>query len=441
MLTSHFLVTGNPEDGLCLSRSRSAFRYNKLILLLLASLSLLVVDLWANVTSSKGSISYDSDGDSDPEMILDVIGLGIGVQASTKLEVSGNAIISEGLSVGGRAMSSSILYLSGTIGYSITSHDSDATLGSHSLNLADTSSGSFTITLPRALDVPGQILTIKKTSLLNKLWINGGGDIDNFSEVELTSGNLGVLKVMSSSGNWSILTVIGQRQGAWKPTGLDTSLVAWFNGQDSSSISLVGGNVSQWNDLSGNGNDALQANTDYQPMYGSGNIYWSDSNFMQTTRAIDLNDFSMFIVHEVYEDSNLFGAYATGNNHQFRVKTSGTSGRLSFYDGSTFVSENGGITDERALYGCLRNSSDVFLYSDGNLAGQGTAGDTISLGTFHAFRPAIGSVKGSGNINEILIVDRHLSESERRRMEGYLAHNWGTVSNLPTDHPYTNYAP
>lgn len=429
------------SSSFILSSYRKTLKFTTITLFILGLFTHPNEHLWGNVTSSKGNISFDVDGDSNPEATLSSNGLGIGVQASVNLEVSGNAIISTSLAVGSGSPPTAGLYVSGSVGFSLTTHQSDSSLGEHSFNLADTSSGSFTLTLPEAVDEPGSEFTVKKTSLLNKVWINGGGDIDNFSEVELTSGNMGSLKVISFSGNWSIISATGYREGPWKPRGLEPSLVAWFDGQDSSSINLVGGNVSQWNDVSGNGNDALQANTDYQPTYGNGNIFWNDSNYMQTTRAIDLTDFSIFIIQEVYEDSNLFGAHDTGNNFQFRVKTSGTNGRISFYDGTTFLSQNGGTTDEISIYSCLRSSSDVYLYSDGNLAGQGTAGDAVSLGTFHAFRPAIGAVKGSGNINEILIVDRHLSESERRRMEGYLAHKWGTVSNLPTDHPYINFAP
>jgi hypothetical protein len=42
----------------------------------------------------------------------------------------------------------------------------------------------------------------------------------------------------------------------------------------------------------------------------------------------------------------------------------------------------------------------------------------------------------SGYIMEILIYDRILSDSERKKVEGYLAKKWNFQSRLPTNHPY-----
>lgn len=46
-----------------------------------------------------------------------------------------------------------------------------------------------------------------------------------------------------------------------------------------------------------------------------------------------------------------------------------------------------------------------------------------------------------GFMGEIVFAKGDLSTDNRQRMEGYLAHRWGTQASLPTDHPYRNAPP
>jgi len=46
-----------------------------------------------------------------------------------------------------------------------------------------------------------------------------------------------------------------------------------------------------------------------------------------------------------------------------------------------------------------------------------------------------------GKIREIVIFDDYLNESNRQKVEGYLAHKWGLAASLPTGHPYKDTAP
>lgn len=53
----------------------------------------------------------------------------------------------------------------------------------------------------------------------------------------------------------------------------------------------------------------------------------------------------------------------------------------------------------------------------------------------------IGSLEGTseffkGDIAEIIIYNTELEDTERQRVEGYLAHKYGLTANLPADHPY-----
>src|SRR5690606_16548916 len=46
-----------------------------------------------------------------------------------------------------------------------------------------------------------------------------------------------------------------------------------------------------------------------------------------------------------------------------------------------------------------------------------------------------------GQIGEVILIKRTLSQDERQKMEGYLAHKWGMQDELPTGHPYRNTIP
>jgi hypothetical protein len=55
----------------------------------------------------------------------------------------------------------------------------------------------------------------------------------------------------------------------WTPKNLGPALVFWF---DPTSLVQVAGSVARWSDLSGNGNDAIQTSTAYQPIYAASGI-------------------------------------------------------------------------------------------------------------------------------------------------------------------------
>jgi hypothetical protein len=45
------------------------------------------------------------------------------------------------------------------------------------------------------------------------------------------------------------------------------------------------------------------------------------------------------------------------------------------------------------------------------------------------------------DLNELIVVPSLLSDSDRQKVEGYLAHKWGMTASLPSAHPYKSAAP
>ena len=52
-----------------------------------------------------------------------------------------------------------------------------------------------------------------------------------------------------------------------------------------------------------------------------------------------------------------------------------------------------------------------------------------------------GAAELHGYLGEYLFCNAALSDSDRQKAEGYLAHKWGLAANLPVGHPYKNAAP
>jgi len=188
-------------DVACFMKPLNKLMYmGKLMVFVLLAMS----SSFADVLGTKGNLLFDVQSDQQAEMTLNTTGLGIGTSPSANLHINGNAIISNQLSVGGSEGSSN-LNINGTIGYGIQMVSSDATLGDSSIVLVDSSSDNISLILPYAGNVAGRVYTIKKTSLLNSVWISGAGNlIDESSPIELMSSisSLAYVKVISDGQQW-----------------------------------------------------------------------------------------------------------------------------------------------------------------------------------------------------------------------------------------------
>jgi hypothetical protein len=169
--------------------------------------------LFADVTSNRGSVTFDVNADSQTEANLTTNGLKLGTGTpSASLDVSGNTLVTGTIAVGTTTSSSSNLYVSGSISMSVFS----ATPGTNiiqnsSVVLADSSSGNVYLSLPDPRVSAGRMVTIKRVSTSNNVTIGGGGgNIENFeSFVEIPAGNDLPSYVFVSDGiQWYILSSI-----------------------------------------------------------------------------------------------------------------------------------------------------------------------------------------------------------------------------------------
>lgn len=245
-----------------------------------------------------------------------------------------------------------------------------------------------------------------------------------------------------------------RNRSLWTPERINPLL--WLDAADNSTITTVSGGISEWRDKSGNNFHALQSDANNRPVLQSFNglnsvffqgnpkhlsifssVIQNNDNFtaiaVQSTRwgrGIDgvtgagfwsfflsngINQFDAAIVTQ-FPSAVMVGSTTLTNT----IITNPSIKVLRFEQGATIGHGNNGTYSQRNIINStLRNS-----------------GSRIDLGRSND--PNTYSV---GILTEILMFNSAISTVVRQKTEGYLAHKWGMVANLPTNHPFKNYPP
>ncbi len=392
------------------------------------------------VKGTNGQINFDVSDDGTLEMVLNTTGLGVGISPSANLHIAGNAIVTNTVAIGTTSGSSN-LELAGTIGFGFETITSDTTLGDSSLVLVNSVSDNIKVTLPYAGNVEGRIYTIKRTSTENRVWLYSDNLIDSFRSVGLdsASGRLGSIEVISDGRTWYSLTRHSIAE-LWTPGSVTTSI--WLDADDSTTVTAnVSNSVEAWSDKSGNSNDFVQSNSTYKPTLTTANgrsaIYFSVAGNTSMTSTSSLQDvvssdnlFSLYLALPSSSDAQgLFHARGTARvqirgSHQWMIGT---------YSGG----DPGIATSANILGGMQRDINGDVSYSIDGTFSANVDNDTVSLqdGTTLKIGESDG-IRHTGHVGELVAFPSHLSTEDRLKLEGYLAHKWGFLDNLPSDHLY-----
>ena len=95
-----------------------------------------------------------------------------------------------------------------------------------------------------------------------------------------------------------------------------------------------------------------------------------------------------------------------------------------------------GVTDfEMNVY--VRSASGVMnLYSNGNTLNSYSSTTSTNGIIWDINQGAISNESSDSQIGDFIIIPSALTEEDRLKLEGYLAHKWGLENNLPIGHPY-----
>jgi hypothetical protein len=268
-------------------------------------------------------------------------------------------------------------------------------------------------------------------------------------------------------------------QRPWTPTEIATT--AWFDAADSNTITDSSGAVSQWDDKSGNGRDVSQPSGSDQPTTGIrtigelnaidfdgvgdylikadadvANIFQDGKKIFVFTIA-DLEIGSDAAMLAYFSDSggttggseyNGFGGGDILEAHM-GLDSGKTDPFIMNEDGAARAIATGSLLDQNPhmLMGVFDRTASTIgaeIWLDGTLEAMDTDSpkssktcDTFIMGRTAVF---VSDRLTDGGVGEVIIA-HDIDESTRQKLEGYLAWKWGLVGNLPSDHPYKNFAP
>lgn len=236
----------------------------------------------------------------------------------------------------------------------------------------------------------------------------------------------------------------------WTPADGSEIMSAWWDASDSNTITKTT-TISQWDDKSGQNNDATQSIAGMQPVYVTNTaVFGGKPSILFTSDRLEINGnivvntpYTIFVVESRNEsgDSYFIGG-TNGNNLQnlhigYRDSTNVTFAQwgndlnvpIDTYTSQVARLWSFGMNGIGGKYLWLNGS--IFGWNNQTNLLQSNAGSAIGS-------RGIGGWYG-GNIGEIVIIRGAVSN--REIYEGYLAWKWGLQASLPTNHPYYSEAP
>ena len=384
----------------------------------------------ADVISNSGNINFDSDGDGNNDIILNNNGLNIGMtSASSNLSVKGNVVFENGKVGIATASPISNLEINTTIGFSSETVSANTTLSGNSFLLADASSGNITLTLPYAGNVSGRIYTIKKISPDNTVTVTAGGNrIGINTSYDLTTSSntqFPIISIFSNGEQWYFLN---KSEGVLQ-TPPPFNPVLWLDGNDMDSMTLSDGKVVTWADKSGFNHHAIQSSSTNEPEliengYNERNIIRFDGSNECFFKVADFSlaqPTEIFIVVKWNTTNNTIIDGITANSGS--LWTTSTAGDLRMYAGAT-LSRTVGTMGEWRFLSCAFNGASSQVRSSGVLLGSVANAGTNSMGGVHIGAHGSSDLELDGDIGEVIIYDKTLTDSQREEVELFLRERW-----------------
>jgi hypothetical protein len=253
--------------------------------------------------------------------------------------------------------------------------------------------------------------------------------------------------------------ITGSQKINWTPALISTEL--WLDAADASTVTTVSGAVSQWNDKSGNARNAAQS------ILGSRPTYTSNALNGLPVLTLDGTDEYMVVPHNnalnvQIASSTVIVVYKKSAGFRLMQKKIGAGPESDawFYNDSSLLVVAGGFTTSYAtnqnswlIESSTWNGSTIKHWRNGSklTPTNVTNGTIVNNEIDPSLTPAantndlwIGKRDNgvgttgimTGQIAAIILCSTALSDVNRQKAEGYLAHLWALTANLPAGHPY-----
>lgn len=225
----------------------------------------------------------------------------------------------------------------------------------------------------------------------------------------------------------------------WTPSEITTSM--WFDADDAETITESGGLVSQWDDKSGNLNHATQLTGSNQPTYTTGQIQSLSNDFLDIpTDGLGTGRTDSFVILVGRRDAEFAGWGNYSNDGAGSLTPFGDANPFEAFSSNTrrgIGTSVGATQGEFHLWGFRSdNTNTIEAFFDGASTGSSTSG------TFDPGAVAFGRLLTlQYTLKEVIFFGSTPSETDRQKLEGYLAHKWSLEGELPAEHPYKSSAP
>jgi hypothetical protein len=242
----------------------------------------------------------------------------------------------------------------------------------------------------------------------------------------------------------------------WTPANTTTSL--WLDSADTSTITIISGAISQWNDKSGNSRNATQSTSTKRPI-------------VVNSALNGLNGISFDGIDDYLEILGYLAVNSAASNNTVIIvcESSGTTRygllgtrRTAVSEGWVFSYFSSTANPLLALIGGINNASatgrsraaDILLFEKTpTTINVNSFLNTSSLKVSNVLNPVTTSISTKigveddilsspllGKIYEIIVLP-FIDIAIRQKIEGYLAYKWGLINNLPVDHPHKYLPP
>lgn len=251
----------------------------------------------------------------------------------------------------------------------------------------------------------------------------------------------------------------------WQPSMITTS--AWYDAADTNTITEAATLVSAWADKSGNGYTATQGTGALQPKSttrtinnlnvidfdGTDDIMTSGVGALVTGSDIAWDVYTVALTDTVAAGNRAIWSLGTvaSNTSNHRLYLS-VAAQASYRRAATGADSTVGLgLNATASVAQLQSLQFTGTTVTGRLNGTAGAGApyaqnvdslTIDIGIIGGARVSAAGISWwNGTIAEIIFIASNASQADRERLEGYLAHKWGTQASLPALHPYLTTPP
>lgn len=235
----------------------------------------------------------------------------------------------------------------------------------------------------------------------------------------------------------------------WTPA--NTTTVLWYDADNAGSITSSSGLVTQWNDLSGNANHVTASGsarptlTSFAINGKSAITFTPPSNVMTLTNSVSVtqNMTAFLIANRATGTIYSFGIGFGSAAYPFTMMwaTSGYVFTAFGTNSGTTINPSANTTTGTKLIATQRNhsTSKERGWINGGYVGQGAISNLYGSEVFNRLGGRNGSGTHNGHMGEFILVGSALSDVDREKFEGYLAHKWGIT--LSGGHTYYSGPP